>query len=609
MTPEFFTVLRPLALLMLLPLPWIYRRLRQRDIHAANPWRAFIDPTLLPHLLDRHNGAPAASTRRLALIISLTWTLAVIALAGPSWRTAELPTQRPQAQAVVLLGLTESLRAQDLTPDRLTRARIAISDWMAARDGWEIGLVAYAGSAFRVSPRTTDRATLQHLVGSLDPDVMPRRGHNLASGITEALALFAPEPGPRDLLVVADHPINSAGARALTAAAKSGIRVHVVGVGSAGGAPIPTANGRFATTDDGQLRLARLDLDAQRDAAESAGARWADIRTYTPQPAGSAGTTAAEPTADDTSTPSAIAQDDGAWLLLPLLLLLALGMRRGVLWLLLPLVALPLHSPPALASDAPDWLLNPAQRSVRQWQRDPASVDVDTLPSADWRGVAAFQDGDFARAQDEFAREDTLASRYNHALSQAHADDIDGAIAGFEAVLAEQPDHADARRNLEILQAVREQQQQQPSSESSEGDDSDADDESSDRDSASDDTGAPQDSDGSEGSAEAETSPEGEPDPAEHADSQAQDAENGEPDTADTADATSDAPPESETDPTQAPPVTSLTDDPQQRAEAEEQVRQWLRRVDSDPARLLRERFRRLERDRPPPSTDPDTPP
>lgn len=607
MTPEFITVLRPAALLLLLPLPWIYRRLRLRDAHAANPWRAFIDPTLLPRLLDRHHGAPAASTRRLALIVSLAWTLAVIALAGPSWRSAELPTQRPQAQAVVLLGLTESLRAQDLTPDRLTRARIAISDWMAARDGWEIGLVAYAGSAFRVSPRTTDRATLQHLVGSLDPDVMPRRGHDLAAGMTEALALFASDPGPRELLVVTDHPISPAGAQALTAAAQSGIRIRVVGVGSPGGAPIPTANGRFATTDDGQLRLARLDLDAQRNAAESAGARWADVRSYTPRPAGSAGMTAVDAATASASAPSTVAQDDGAWLLLPLLLLLALGMRRGVLWLLLPLVALPLYTPPALASDAPDWLLNPAQRSVRQWQRDPASIDVDALPSADWRGVAAFQDGDFARAQDEFARKDTLTSRYNHALSLAHADDLDGAIAGFEAVLAEQPDHADARHNLEVLQAVREQQQQQ-SSESSEGDDSDADGESSASDAAADDAGAPQDADGDEGSAQSETSPEGEPDAGESADSQAQDAESGESDDADNADVASDAPSESAADPAEAPPVTSLTEDPQQRAEAEEQVRQWLRRVDSDPARLLRERFRRLERDRPPPSTDPDNP-
>ncbi len=595
------TFLRPLALGLLLLLPLVYRVFQRRAGHGANPWRALVDEPLIPALFpDAAPSARSGRPRAITLAACLAWVLITLALAGPSLRQAEVPTVAPRTEAVIVLGLPASMLAQDLTPDRLTRSRIAIEEWLQAREGDEIGLVAFAGSAYRVSPLTRDTQTLQHLLHSLRPDVMPRPGNDIASGIDAATALYSHGPGQRTLLLVTDGSISTDAQKTLGRLAREGYAVQVMGVGTPNGAPIPLANGRFATQRNGQLELASTDLRQQKKTVQRLGGKWVDVREYNAELwQAQAGGTAMNSTEDGLR--SSVPQDDGIWLLLPLLVIVALGFRRGALWVLLA-GCLPLFQPGnASAAEIPDWLLNENQRAVRAWQENPSAETAEAIPDRQWRGVAEFTDGDFAAAEQRFAAGDSIDDRYNRALTMAHQDRLDDAIEGFRQVLEEQPDFAAARQNLELLEQVRKQQQEQQESDgesSEQGDSSENDNsegsESSDSGEQGEDSGQPTD-----GEQQASSDPtQSATDDANPQDAQAQESAQEEPADADERADTDGEPEPGENDtPTEAESA-SLTASPSEQEEAERTLRQWLRRVDSDPARLLRERFRRLEIER-----------
>ncbi|MBW3551681.1 MAG: VWA domain-containing protein [Proteobacteria bacterium] len=147
-------LLRPHGLWALLALPllaglWQLRRRR------ASVWRQAVDPHLLPHLIDGR----VEARRNTALWLGvLGYLLAVLALAGPSWRQIEQPLWQTRTPLVIALDLSSASLAGDLPPSRLAQARAKIASLLEARQGGQVGLVVYAGDAFTVAPLTEDAA-------------------------------------------------------------------------------------------------------------------------------------------------------------------------------------------------------------------------------------------------------------------------------------------------------------------------------------------------------------------------------------------------------------------------------------------------------------------
>ena len=119
-----FHFLRPAWLLLLFPALLLFFLLLKRRLNAGH-WAGVIDEHLLPHVLDRslqsHNG------RSLWLILS-AWLLASLALAGPSWEKVAAPASKNQDALVILLDMSLSMGAQDVKPDRATRAIQKVTD-------------------------------------------------------------------------------------------------------------------------------------------------------------------------------------------------------------------------------------------------------------------------------------------------------------------------------------------------------------------------------------------------------------------------------------------------------------------------------------------------
>jgi Ca-activated chloride channel family protein len=233
-------------------------------------------------LVRRLTASISVAARRWKAVLTLAGlAFAVLALARPQFGT-RVETVRSRGQDIVVaVDLSQSMLAEDVSPNRLERARLAILRLMNGLDGDRIGLVAFAADAFVQSPLTTDYAAAGMFLGAMHPDLMPVQGTDLGAALR--VSLDALEQGARDTRVVVivtdgeDHEDDFE--QALERAVVSGVRVHVVGIGSNEGVPIPVydAQGRrngFLRDEDGTVITTRLGEQTLRGVAERTGARY-----------------------------------------------------------------------------------------------------------------------------------------------------------------------------------------------------------------------------------------------------------------------------------------------------------------------------------------------
>lgn len=325
-----FHFLRPLWLLAL-PVLWILVFWLARQRREDGAWSGFIDAELLATLrLDEDRGSGIKPWPLLALV----WSIAAIALSGPSWERDQAPAYRASAAWVFVLDLSPSMTLTDVAPDRVTRARYALDDLLGAAHDARVGLVVFSDEPYTVTPLTQDIATVKALLPPLKPGIMPSPGDHLAPALKQAAKLLQ-QSGAKDQRIVVltdgfDDP-----AAALSAAADikaKHISLDIVGVGTTGGAPQPGNSGGFVQDKQGRALMARLDRPRLQQLSETGGGRYADIAQL---PALLASMQAASESANGALAVHGVEvaqwRDAGIWLLPVLLILAAFLARRD--WL------------------------------------------------------------------------------------------------------------------------------------------------------------------------------------------------------------------------------------------------------------------------------------
>ena len=320
--------LHPWRLLALPPLlgfaAWLAGR-RTRD----GAWPRVVDSELLSLL----RLGEAEHTRSPWPLLATGWTLAVLALAGPSWQRQVSPDYRLPAAWVLALDLSPSMDAADVAPSRVARARFAIDDLLSAAHDARVGLVAFAGESYTVAPLTDDVATIRNLSRALSPALMPESGHRLAPALTAAARLLAASRSrDRQVIVLTDGLRDPA--RALLTAEqlrREGMMVNIVGVGTRAGAPAPDGQGGFLRDAQGRVLMTRLQAGILQRIATAGGGRFVRLNQLPRLITGlhAAGLRSLGSVSATGSIRLATWLDGGIWLLPPLLLCAALLARRG----------------------------------------------------------------------------------------------------------------------------------------------------------------------------------------------------------------------------------------------------------------------------------------
>ena len=160
---------------------------------------------------------------------------------------------------------SRSMLTQDVKPDRLTRAKMAVNDLVDKLDGDDVGLIAFAGDAFLQSPMTLDDDAFRESLDALDTSTIPRGGTDIARAIGEAQAAFQTENNHDKILVLVTdgEDLEGSAITAAEAAAKNGVKIFTVGVGTTAGEliPVPAESGgtEFLKDPSGRFVKSRLD--------------------------------------------------------------------------------------------------------------------------------------------------------------------------------------------------------------------------------------------------------------------------------------------------------------------------------------------------------------
>ena len=457
--PHWF---RPLSLLVLPLLGWLLWQLWHRQKRAGR-WQMIL-PTAFHRVLL--NGGSRNSSKLHLIALGLGWTLAALALLGPSWQRVEESTQKPLDPLVVLLELTPDMLATDTPPNRLEQARRKLFDLLRARSDSQTAIIVYAGSAHTLVPLSDDLGTSRNLLDAIKPSIMPEEGHRADLAVKKALTLLERGAlGEGRLLLIGSS---------LSEQERQGIRqaldgkphdLLILGIGTRDGAPVAQENGGFLKDDQGTILVPHLDSQSLKDFAGEIGGRYRQARLDDSDLRGLGLLDGPRHLRKDGQTVQLDSwADQGYWLLLPLLLLAACAGRRG--WLFcLPLFFL--FPQPSQAFELRDLWLRPDQQGQQLLEQKRPIEAAQHFEDPQWQGLALYEAGDYAAAAKKFAEGDDANAHYNRGNALARSGELEAALDAYEQALERQPDLRPALQNRTLVEELLREKQAKPPAEPS----------------------------------------------------------------------------------------------------------------------------------------------
>ncbi len=492
--PDWFWLIIPLIIFWLL----------KRKMATTTHWHQVIPPHLANAMLGNNK---QNKVKQKSGYLPFIWLLSIIALAGPTWQKIEKPVFQVKRASVLVLDMSMSMRATDVKPNRLSKARYKAIDLANAITDGEVALVAYAGDAFTISPLTPDTRNITALLPSLKPEIMPTQGSYPLSGLTKASELLQQAGYPTgDIFWITDG-VDSDDVAELTSFVKSTpYRVNIMTVGTSEGAPIKMLDGSLLKDHLGSIVIPKLnnrDLISVSNLSNgifvNATASDADIRTLL-----AANVTLPQANQPESETEqqneSSVTGDDwqefGPYILLVVLPLFSLYFRKGAsiaLLLILPFTfgqnqAIAANSTPsntnsitttsstenptlATANQAPalntvnSWsdfvFKTPDQVAKQQFESEQYAQAQQTFEHPQWKGAAAYKAGDYESALKYFQQDTSAQGLYNQGNALANLGQIDQAIKAYDAALAINPDDQKSKANKALLEQLKQQQDNQ----------------------------------------------------------------------------------------------------------------------------------------------------
>jgi Ca-activated chloride channel homolog len=232
---------------------------------------AFAAPEVIEKLMRSHSPA-----RRFLKGVLLGLALAGIglALARPQWGETSEVTSALGEDIVFLLDGSRSMLAEDVRPNRLARAKLAIQEFVLQHGRGRVGLVAFAGQAFLQCPLTFDYDAFREALMAVDDKTIPVPGTDLGRALEEGLSAMEKSKRRKILVLLTDgEDLEKSGVARAQALAAEGVVVFTIGIGTPEGGPIPVprepAGGVLLRDRTGQIVQTRLSEDTLRAIAEA----------------------------------------------------------------------------------------------------------------------------------------------------------------------------------------------------------------------------------------------------------------------------------------------------------------------------------------------------
>jgi Ca-activated chloride channel homolog len=269
---NLFRFANPDFLYLLLTLPVLLLLFIINEVRKKRALRKLGDAGLVGRLV------PELSVSRPSVkffIVIVAYTLLIIMLARPQFGSKLEDVRKEGIEVIIALDVSNSMMAEDIQPDRMTRAKQAISRLVDNLDKDKIGLIVFAGDAYTQIPITTDYISAKMFLSTIGPNMVPKQGTSIGAAIDLGIRSFSPGEGKSKAMVIItdgenheDDPMKSA-----ENAAKAGIVIHTIGIGSTDGVPVPVlVNGKkdYLKDNNGTTVITKLDEDILKKIAVTA---------------------------------------------------------------------------------------------------------------------------------------------------------------------------------------------------------------------------------------------------------------------------------------------------------------------------------------------------
>jgi Ca-activated chloride channel family protein len=232
------------------------------------------DQVLLVRLMPDFS---AARTFVKFIIWVTAFGIMILALARPQFGTKMAEVKRKGIEMIIALDVSNSMMAEDIQPNRLENAKMAISRLVDRLENDKIGLIVFAGDAYIQMPVTTDYQAAKLFLTSINTQIVPKQGTAIESAIHLAMRSFTPNSDKsRAIVVITDGENHEEDAvAAAKEASAAGITIHTIGIGSVQGVPIPltSANGQkdYRKDYEGKVIISKLNEELLQQVAAAGG--------------------------------------------------------------------------------------------------------------------------------------------------------------------------------------------------------------------------------------------------------------------------------------------------------------------------------------------------
>ncbi|MEM9102234.1 MAG: VWA domain-containing protein [Pseudomonadota bacterium] len=455
-----FHFLRPWWLLAIIPIAFIFyvsRHLTQQQ----SSWQTIIQPHLLAFFSQTQTQKQAKQWQWLSYLMATL--VAIIALAGPTVQQVAVPTFERAISRVILFDLSQSMNAADVSPNRITRATFKLRDLLNSIESGQVGLVAYGGDAFVLSPLTSDTNNIEAMIASLSTDLIPVQGSRPDLALAKAIELFDNSQVSRgEVILISDGFSMQQVEPMQKLLASTSHRLKALFVGTTDGAPIPATSG-FVKDKQGAVVISKLEIAPLQEVFNASNASYvmltnddSDIVELT-----SSSLMAANRQLDEEVQEQW--QDLGPYLVLLLLPAGILLFRRGLPVFLLLIIG---YAPSSHAFGWNDLWKRSDQRGQEAFEQGQLEEASQLFKDPAWQASALYKSGEFEKAAEKFAHLNTEQGFYNQGNALAKTQSFEEAIKAYEKALAINPDHQDALHNKALLEDLLKQQSSQKNSDS-----------------------------------------------------------------------------------------------------------------------------------------------
>ena len=440
--PHFLWLLTPLVLVLILGL---------LGIREQVAWKKYIAPHLRPYMIRKGNEWIRGYMQVLAFLVLL---IAVLGMAGPTWKKIELPEKILETPLVIALDLSQSMMATDLQPNRLERAKFKINDLLQANPKARIALVGYAGTAHTLVPLTRDYKILDAHLKSINTRMLPFPGSDLSSALSLSDSLVTATEAPGTLLLITDD-FNEENFQLLQEYTANGnMKVEVIPMGTLAGAAVPQLGSKRPMRDTkGKPIISAIDADQVKrlNTLDKVSVIELTLDNSDMERLATLVRKDLEFSEQDENMEENW-QDEGIWLIIPFAFFILMWFRKG--WVIYSFAIIFLLSSCTSENSFSDLWTTPDYRGQKLYEKGEyaGAAELFTIPIR--KGLAYYKSGDYYKAIDAFGADSTAQGQYNLGLAYFKIGEFDLAQSAFENSVAKDPEMMAAAINLTKTQQL-----------------------------------------------------------------------------------------------------------------------------------------------------------